>query len=73
MRNKISEFRKAKKISQEELAEQVMVTRQTIISLEKLKYTASLTLAFKLARFFGVSIEELFIDIDDEGDNHEQL
>jgi putative transcriptional regulator len=60
LNNRISELRKARKISQEELADAVMVTRQTIISLEKGKYTASLVLAYKLAKYFGVSIEELF-------------
>jgi len=61
MRNRIQEFRKERKIRQEDLAEVVGVTRQTIISLENGKYNASLLLAHKLARFFGCSIEELFL------------
>ena len=47
-------------MSQAELAAAVGVTRQTIISIENGRYTASLVLAYKLARFFGASIEEVF-------------
>ena len=61
MKNKIAQLRKEKKVTQEELASAVTVTRQTIISLENGKYTASLPLAFKIARFFDMSIEEIFI------------
>jgi putative transcriptional regulator len=60
MNNIIAELRKAGKVSQSELAAAVGVTRQTITSLETGKYTASLPLAFKIARFFGCSIEEIF-------------
>ena len=49
------------RLSQEELAQAVGVSRQTITSLEVGKYTASLPLAFKLARYFGCSIEDLFL------------
>ncbi|AIY80748.1 helix-turn-helix transcriptional regulator [Clostridium botulinum] len=67
MQTKIQEFRKAKKVTQNELADAVDVTRQTIISLENGKYKASLILAHKIAQFFGVSIEEMFIfDKEDE-------
>ena len=66
MKNKIQEFRKARKVTQQELADALSVTRQTIISLENGKYNASLTLAHKAAQFFGVSIEELFIFEGDE-------
>lgn len=67
MQTKIQEFRKAKKVTQSELADAVDVTRQTIISLENGKYKASLILAHKIAQFFGVSIEEMFIfDKEDE-------
>lgn len=59
-KTKIKELRKAAKVSQEELALAVGVTRQTIISLENEKYTASLILAYKIARYFGQSIEEVF-------------
>lgn len=61
MENRIKEYRKKFGLTQEELASEVDVTRQTVISLENGKYIASLQLAFKLARFFKVSIEELFI------------
>lgn len=68
MQTKIQEFRKAKKVTQNELADAVDVTRQTIISLENGKYKASLILAHKIAQFFGVSIEEMFI-FDKEEEN----
>lgn len=60
MKTKIPELRKQHKLSQEELASEVGVTRQTITSLETGKYTASLTLAYKIARHFGLTIEEVF-------------
>ena len=60
MKTKIRELRKQKKISQEELAEAVGTTRQTITSIEVGKYIASLPLAYKIARFFGLTIEEVF-------------
>ena len=61
LENKIKELRKALGLSQDELARAVSVTRQTVISLENGKYIASLPLAFRLARFFNVSIEDIFI------------
>lgn len=66
MKNRLSELRKPKKITQEELANAVGVTRQTIISLENGKYNASLQLAHNLAVFFGSSIEEIFIFEEEE-------
>lgn len=60
MKTKIRKLRKARKLSQEELAEAVGTTRQTITSIEVGKYTASLPLAYKIARFFGLAIEEVF-------------
>ena len=65
METKIQELRKANKISQAELADKIGVTRQTIISLEKGRYNASLELAFKIARYFGKTIEEVFIFEED--------
>jgi len=56
----IPELRKINKLSQEELALAVGVTRQTITSIEVGKYTASLTLAYKIAKYFGKTIEEVF-------------
>lgn len=66
VKNKIQELRKARKVTQQELADALSVTRQTIISLENGKYNASLTLAHKAAQFFGITIEELFIFEDEE-------
>ena len=57
---RIKELRKERKISQEQLAFAVGTTRQTITSIEVGKYTASLALAYKLARYFGLTIEEVF-------------
>jgi len=68
METKIQELRKANKISQAELADEMGVTRQTIISLEKGRYNASLELAFKIARYFGKTIEEVFIFEEDKGE-----
>ena len=65
METKIQELRKANKISQAELADKMGVTRQTIISLEKGRYNASLELAFKIARNFGKTIEGVFIFEED--------
>lgn len=61
MRTKIVELRKRSKMSQEELAIKVGVTRQTIGSIESGKYTASLKLAYKIARVFDLTIEEVFL------------
>ena len=61
MQTRIQELRKIKKVTQNELADAVNVTRQTIISLESGRYNASLVLAHKIAQFFEVSIEEIFI------------
>ena len=58
--NKLRELRKARGLSQEEVARGVGTTRQTITSIEVGKYTASLPLALRLARYFGVTVEELF-------------
>lgn len=60
LKSRIAQLRKEQKLSQEELASAVGVTRQTITSLETGKYTASLVLAYKIARFFHSSIEEIF-------------
>ncbi|MDE5907343.1 MAG: helix-turn-helix transcriptional regulator [Lachnospiraceae bacterium] len=68
MQTKIVQYRKERKVTQEELAEAVNVTRQTIISLENGKYKASLVLAHKIAQYFDVTIEEMFI-FDKEEEN----
>lgn len=66
METKIQELRKANKLSQAELADALNVTRQTIISLEKGRYTASLELAYKIAKYFGKTIEDVFLFDDEE-------
>ncbi|MDO4739301.1 MAG: helix-turn-helix transcriptional regulator [Eubacteriales bacterium] len=60
MKTRIRELRREKRISQEELALAVGTTRQTITSIEVGKYTASLPLAYKIARYFGLKIEDVF-------------
>jgi putative transcriptional regulator len=60
MRNDVRTFRAAKQLSQQQLAEAMDVSRQTINSIEKERYTPSLPLAIALARFFGTTVEELF-------------
>ena len=66
MKTRIQELRKQNKVTQEELALALGVTRQTIISLEYGKYNASLQLAFKISRFFGKSIEDIFLFEEEE-------
>lgn len=66
MKNKLVELRKQKRISQEELGQEVGVTRQTITSIETGKYTASLPLAFKIAKFFNMKIEDIFEPEEEE-------
>ena len=61
MNNKIRELRKENKVTQDDLAGAVGVTRQTIISLENGKYNASLQLAYKISKYFGMRIEDVFI------------
>lgn len=65
MINHLEELRKQRGIRQEDLAQALGVSRQTVISLEKGKYNPSLSLAFKLARYFGLSIEDIFDDNDE--------
>jgi putative transcriptional regulator len=60
MKNKIKVYRAIHNLTQEALAVELGVTRQTILAIEKGKYDPSLDLAFKIARFFNVSIEDLF-------------
>lgn len=59
--NKLKVFRAMKDLTQEQLADKVGVTRQTIIAIETNKYLPSLELAFKIANFFEVSLEKIFI------------
>ena len=66
LKNRVQELRKQRRLSQSELADAVAVTRQTIISLENGKYNASLMLAHKIARYFDLTIEEVFLFEEDE-------
>lgn len=61
MKNRLEEIRRQRGLKQEELAEALEVSRQTIGSLENGRYNPSIILAFKIARFFEMSIEEIFI------------
>lgn len=61
MKNRLEEIRKERGIKQEELAAALEVSRQTIGSLENGRYNPSITLAFKLARYFNMSMEDIFI------------
>ncbi|CAK8053470.1 helix-turn-helix transcriptional regulator [Eupransor demetentiae] len=60
MKNKIQELRQEHHVTQAELADQLQVSRQTIISLERGKYNASLMLAHRLATYFNTTIEDIF-------------
>ncbi len=66
MKNRLEELRKSRGIRQEELATVLEVSRQTIGSLEKGRYNPSITLAFKIARYFDMSIEDIFIYEEEE-------
>ena len=67
MKNRIEEIRKDRGIRQEEFARALGVSRQTISSLETGRYNPSIFLAWKIARYFGMTIEEVFIFEEDEG------
>ncbi len=62
MENRIRELRAIRRISQAELADTLGVSRQTINALETGKYDPSLPLAFKIAKLFGLKIEEIFLE-----------
>ena len=66
MKNRIEEIRKARNIRQEEFARLLGVSRQTISSLETGRYNPSIFLAYKIARFFDMTIEEVFIFEEDD-------
>ena len=66
MKNRLEEIRKKRGINQEELASALEVSRQTIGSLENGRYNPSITLAFKIARYFQMTIEEIFIYEEEE-------
>ena len=66
MKNRLEEIRKARGIKQEERAAALEVSRQTIGSLENGRYNPSIVLAFKIARYFGMRIEDIFIYEEEE-------
>lgn len=66
MKNKIESIRNQKGIRQEELAKAMGVSRQTISSLENGRYNPSIMLAYKIAKFFGLTIEEVFCFEEEE-------
>ena len=66
MKNRLEEIRKSQGIKQEELSAALEVSRQTIGSLENGRYNPSIILAFKIARYFNMRIEDIFIYEEDE-------
>ena len=68
MKNRLEELRKARGLKQEELAAALEVSRQTIGSLENGRYNPSILLAFRIARYFGLRVEDIFIDEEAESD-----
>lgn len=66
MKNRLEEIRKQRGVKQEELALALEVSRQTIGSLENGRYNPSIILAFKIARYFDMDIEEIFIYEEEE-------
>ncbi len=67
MKNRVEEIRSAKGLRQDELAKAMGVSRQTISSLENGRYNPSITLAYKLAKYFELTIEDVFIFEEEEG------
>jgi putative transcriptional regulator len=70
MKNKLKVFRAMHNLTQEALADQLRVTRQTVISIENGKYDPSLPLAFRIAGLFGVRIENVFLYEGEPGEFH---
>ena len=66
MKNRIEEIRNEKGIRQEDLARSMGVSRQTISSLENGRYNPSILLAYKIAKYFGMTIEEVFVFDEEE-------
>lgn len=66
MKNRLKEFRAIHDTTQEELAKNLGVSRQTILAIEKNKYDPSLKLAIKIAKFFKIPVEEIFIADEEE-------
>ena len=70
MNNRLADLRKVRGITQEELADELRVSRQTISSIENGRYNPSIVLALRVARFFGLTIEDIFIYDHKEGENN---
>ncbi|HEY3344725.1 MAG TPA: helix-turn-helix transcriptional regulator, partial [Anaerolineaceae bacterium] len=68
MKNRLEEIRKQHGLKQEELADLLEVSRQTIGSLENGRYNPSILLAYKIARFFQVPVQEIFLDEEENND-----
>ncbi|MFU0513221.1 helix-turn-helix transcriptional regulator [Gardnerella greenwoodii] len=66
MKNRLEQIRKEKGITQEELADELEVSRQTVGSLENGRYNPSIILAYKIAKYFDLTIEEIFIYEEDK-------
>ena len=66
MKNRLEQIRKEKGITQEELADALEVSRQTVGSLENGRYNPSIILAYKIAKYFDLTIEEIFIYEEDK-------
>lgn len=71
MKNRIESLRKEREISQKLFARQLGVSRQTVSSLENGRYDPSILLAYKIAKYFDLSIEEVFI-FEEEGNENEE-
>jgi putative transcriptional regulator len=69
MKNRLAELRKTRGLKQEELADQLAVSRQTIGSLENGRYNPSIQLAFKIARYFSLPVEDVFIYEEEANDD----
>ncbi len=68
MENRLEQLRKSRSLKQDELADAVGVSRQTIISIEKGRYNPSILLAFRIAEYFGMKIEDIFIYRSDKNE-----
>ena len=66
LKNRLEELRKQRGVRQEELADKLQVSRQTIGSLENGRYNPSIVLAIKIARYFGLAVEDIFIYEEEE-------
>lgn len=72
IKNRLKVYRAMRDLTQEQLADKIGVSRQTVIAIESGKYLPSLGLAFKIARLFKVTIEDIFLDEDNEDGNSDR-